>query len=101
MKLADVAVGIVMILAGMSNKAFAEDRNYGRNLAAACASCHGTNGRSAGLIGDLAGVPKDRIVQQMKDFKAGIRPATVMQQLAKGYSEAQVEAIASYFSTQK
>ena len=50
---------------------------------------------------DLAGMPKDRFVQNMKDFKAGTKPATVMGQLAKGYSEAQIEAIAGYFSAQK
>lgn len=101
MKPASAAVGIVMALAGISGTAIAEDLNYGRNLAAACASCHGTNGKSAGHMGDLAGMPRDRIVQHMNDFKAGTQPATVMQQLAKGYSEAQIEAIASYFSAQK
>ncbi len=94
-------IAVTLTLTGMTGMAIAQDMNYGRNLAAACASCHGTNGRSAGQMIDLAGMPKDRFVQNMKDFKAGTKPATVMGQLAKGYSEAQIEAIAGYFSAQK
>jgi cytochrome subunit of sulfide dehydrogenase len=55
----------------------------------------------AGLsVTSLAGLKKDYIVSQMKAFKSGARPATVMHQLAKGYSDAQIEQIAGYFSTQ-
>jgi cytochrome c553 len=73
----------------------------GRTLAATCASCHGTDGRSATReITSLAGLPKTFIVEQMKAFKEGKRPATVMQQLARGYSDAQIDAIAAYFAAQ-
>lgn len=99
MKHTRTVIGIALTLACMSGKA--QGLNYGRNLAAACASCHGTNGRNAGHMNDLAGMPKEHIVQRMKDFKDGVKPSTVMQQLAKGYSEAQIEAVASYFSAQK
>ena len=90
-----------MTLTGLTGTTIAQESNYGRNLAAACASCHGTNGKNTGHMNDLAGMPKERIVQHMRDFKAGTKPATVMQQLAKGYSETQIEAIAAYFSAQK
>ena len=36
----------------------------------------------------------------MKAFKAGTRTATVMHQLAKGYSETQIEQLAAYFAAQ-
>ena len=49
----------------------------------------------------LAGRSKDDLVTQMKAFKSGARPATVMHQLAKGYSDAQIEVIAAYFAAQK
>ena len=94
-------VGILLAMAGMTGTALAENINYGRNLAAACASCHGTNGKSKGSMNDLAGMPKNSIIEHMKDFKAGTKPATVMQQLAKGYSDAQIVAIADYLSAQK
>ena len=48
-----------------------------------------------------AGVDKAHIVAQMQDFKSGKRPSTIMQQLAKGFSDAQIEQIAAYFAAQK
>jgi sulfide dehydrogenase cytochrome subunit len=79
--------------------AHAQDNPVARSLAATCASCHGTEGRSVTQeVASLAGLPKEHIVAQMKAFRDGTRPATVMQQLAKGYSDAQIELVADYFS---
>jgi cytochrome subunit of sulfide dehydrogenase len=73
-----------------------------RSLAANCAACHGTNGNSVGgAVGGLAGLDKDYFVNQMKLFKEGKREATLMHQIAKGYSDAEISALAGYFSTQK
>jgi cytochrome c553 len=49
----------------------------------------------------LAGKPKEELVQKLQDFKAGRKPATIMHQLAKGYTDAQIEAMAAYFAAQK
>jgi len=77
----------------------------GRNLAAGCAICHGTEGRPVVKEGSplipLAGLPKDHIVTQMKLFRDGKRPATVMHQIAKGYSDAQIDQVAAWFAAQK
>ncbi len=75
--------------------------NVARSLAATCANCHGTNGVSVGGFESLAGKPKDDLVRAMRDFKAGTRPATVMTQLAKGYSDEQIVEIAGWFAAQK
>ena len=72
-----------------------------RGMAATCANCHGTDGRSVGTVPGLAGVEKGHIVQQLQDFKAGKRPATIMHQLAKGLSDGQIEQLAVYFAAQK
>ena len=72
-----------------------------RSWAAACASCHGTNGNAQPGSIALAGMPRDDIVQKMLDFKNGRRPATIMHQLAKGYSDEQIAAIAGYFADQR
>ena len=82
--------------------ALAQD-SAGRNLAAGCAICHGTQGKpapNAPLI-PLAGLPRDHIATQMRAFREGKRPATVMHQIAKGYSDAEIEAIAGWYSVQK
>ncbi|MEO8058962.1 MAG: c-type cytochrome [Burkholderiales bacterium] len=73
-----------------------------RSLAATCAQCHGTDGRALpqAVVPGLAGLPAADLVMQMKAFKNGTRPATVMQQIAKGYSDAQIEQLAAYFSAQ-
>lgn len=72
-----------------------------RSWAASCAACHGTEGRAQPGMASLAGASKDDMVKKMLDFKAGRRPATIMHQLAKGYSDDQIEAIAAYFAAQK
>jgi sulfide dehydrogenase cytochrome subunit len=74
-----------------------------RGLAASCASCHGTDGRTVegAAAPALAGLPATYMVEQMKAFKAGTRTATVMHQIAKGFDDAQVAQLASYFASQK
>jgi len=79
----------------------AADPTLGRDIAANCANCHGTDGRSRGGVPSLAGQDRNYIVQQVKDFRDGKRPSTVMQQLAKGYTDAQIEAAAAYFAAQR
>ena len=80
-----------------------QDALFIKSLAATCANCHGTAGQA--VIGSanvtLAGLGKDYIVTQMKAFKSGARPATVMHQLSKGYSDAQIDTMAAYFAAQK
>lgn len=71
-------------------------------LANACGGCHGTNGASAGLsMPSLAGQTKESIIGNMKRFKSGQRPNTIMGRIAQGYSEADFEAMAEFFSQQK
>jgi cytochrome subunit of sulfide dehydrogenase len=73
----------------------------GRDLAASCAICHGTRGVNAGGLPNLAGQSKDYIVGQLRDFRDGKRPATIMHQIAKGLTEEQMDAVAAFWSMQK
>ena len=75
--------------------------NQARSWAAGCANCHGTQGNALEGQVSLAGMPKSDMVQKMQDFKTGRRPATLMHQLAKGYTDEQIEAIAAYYAAQK
>ena len=73
-----------------------------QKLAATCAICHGTGGRAVTKdVVPLAGLPREHIASQMRAFRDGQRPATVMHQIAKGYTDAQIDALAAWFSAQK
>lgn len=91
-----------LCLAALTGPAAGADPQLARNLAATCANCHGTDGRSStDRIPALAGKPAADLQQQMAAFKSGARPATIMHQIAKGYTDAQVELIAGYFAAQR
>jgi len=72
-------------------------------MAANCAMCHGTRGIPApgSSLPRIAGRSADSTVEAMKAFRDGKRAATVMQQIAKGFTDAEISAIASYFASQR
>lgn len=74
-----------------------------RQQAASCAGCHGPDGRApAGSpIPGLAGRPQAELTERMLAFKAGRRSGTVMPQLARGYSDTDIVAMAAWFAEQK
>lgn len=99
---------LLLILFALSPLAQAQNASgqqalYAASLAATCANCHGTEGRtvSGSRVPSLAGLDKAYLAAQLKAFKIGARPATVMQQISKGFSDAQIESLASYFAAQK
>lgn len=73
----------------------------GQAMTQTCYVCHGPDGKSAGPIAPLAGLPKDHIIRQMAEFKADRRPGTIMNRIAKGYSDEQIVAIADFIATLK
>jgi cytochrome subunit of sulfide dehydrogenase len=81
--------------------AFAQDAHLGRNLAATCANCHGTNGVARGDMKPLAGMPADKLIAMIADYRNGNQPATIMHQISKGYTEEQIRLIAEFFAAQK
>ena len=97
--------GAMLVAGARARPAGAQDATtlHLRSHAATCANCHGTQGRAVdgASVPGLAGMPASYIADQMRAFKAGTRPATVMHQLAKGYSDAQIDAVAGYFAAQK
>ena len=92
-----------MLLLAVAAHAQGQDALNVRSLAATCAACHGTDGRATGdgSVLALAGLPRDVLATQLRAFKAGSRPSTIMTQLSKGYSETQIDQLAAYFSALK
>ena len=76
-------------------------QHAGRDLAASCAMCHGTDGRSVGGNEPLAGMPKADLVRKLNEFRSGAKPATIMHQISKGYTDQQIDQVAAYFAAQK
>jgi cytochrome subunit of sulfide dehydrogenase len=73
---------------------------HARSLAATCAHCHGTDGQAppASAMRPLAGMPAPYLAEQLRAFRSGERSGSVMPQLAKGYSDAQIDRLAAYFA---
>lgn len=95
---------LIITLLALAASSHAVALENGQRLYASCAGCHGTAGLDAGsgkLLPVLAGQPKDALAASMRAFKAGTRPATIMGQIAKGYSDEQIEQIAGYLAAQR
>lgn len=76
------------------------DANTARYVAANCANCHGTKGEAKDAMPSIAGQKREYIAAQMRAFRDGKRPSTLMHQIAKGYTDAQIDAIADFFARQ-
>ena len=99
-RLRGAVVVAMLCLAGWP--AAAQEALYVRTLAANCAQCHGTDGRpvAGSAVPAIAGRPREELAAQLKAFKAGTRSSTIMQQLARGYTDAQLDRLAAYFAAQ-
>lgn len=75
--------------------------NLGEMLATTCFSCHGYDGKATGSsIIPLGDYPASLIVSQMKAYRDGTREGTIMTRHAKGYTDAEIEAMANYIGRQ-
>ena len=97
---APAALALLLLAAAPWAQAQTQDPNLARNLAATCANCHGTNGNAQGEMKSLAGRPAAATVALMGQYKAGNLPATIMHQIAKGYTDEQIALIAGYLAAQ-
>jgi len=73
--------------------------SHGAALVHACAACHGPDGQSKGAIPSFNTLPKDNIVETLRAFRSGERQGTVMNRIAKGLEDTDIEAIAAYIAT--
>jgi cytochrome subunit of sulfide dehydrogenase len=94
------AAAAASLLLASAPAALAQDAHLARNLAATCANCHGTNGAARGEMRPLAGMPADTLLATLAAYKSGAAPATLMHQIAKGYSDEQLKLIAAWFAAQ-
>lgn len=70
----------------------------GAIIAAQCNGCHGFEGASKGVVPSLKGKPAVYLSQSMKEFKSDKREGTIMNRIAKGYTNAELDNVAKYYS---
>jgi cytochrome c553 len=68
--------------------------------ASSCSGCHAAGPGVDTAVPRLAGRKAADIVAEMRAFKAGEKPSTVMGRIAKGLTDAEVEAIAAWYAQQ-
>jgi len=92
--------GLFSLLAGLLVSPTALGQVTPSMLGNACAGCHGTVGRSAEPMPIISGLPQEYMVQTMKDYRSGKRPSTIMGRLGRGYSDEEIENLATFFASQ-
>lgn len=97
------ALAALTLLVAASAPALAQDAQAlnVRALAATCANCHGTNGLARGDMRPLAGQTAESLSAKLTAYKSGTAPATIMHQIAKGYTDQQIKLLADYFAAQQ
>jgi sulfide dehydrogenase cytochrome subunit len=92
------AFAATLLTAGV---AAAQDGPSGQAMVQTCYVCHGPEGRSAEAVPALMRGQQEFVVRQMVEFKTDRRPATIMNRVAKSYSDEQIAAIADYLAALK
>ena len=69
--------------------------------AASCSGCHPASSRVTSPVLRLIGLDRAAIVRAMQDFRSGQRAGTVMDRIAKGSTDEEIQAIAAWFATQR
>ncbi len=69
--------------------------------AAGCSGCHPVSSRVTSPVPRLNGLERAAIVRAMQDFRSGKRAATVMDRIAKGFTDDEIQAIAAWYATQR
>ena len=88
-----------LLLAG-SATSHAQTVPNGRLLASNCFQCHGTNGKGPGFD-SLAGKSASSIYGDLKEFQSGKEGNGIMAKHAMGYTDAQLQALSQWLSTQR
>jgi cytochrome c553 len=89
---------IVLVLCGVAVLAASPEGPPG---ASSCTGCHAAGARVDTAVPRLVGRSAAEIIAQMQAFKGGQKPSTVMDRIAKGFSDGEIAAIAEWYAGQK
>ena len=91
------AIGLASIAAALGASASAEPPAG----AASCSGCHPTSSRVTSSVPRLLGIDRAAIVRAMQEFRSVQRAATVMDRIAQGFTDEEVQAIAAWYASQR
>ncbi len=63
-----------------------------------CIGCHGPDGRGVAGGIPIAGRDRAELIAIMTAFRANERPGTIMGRIARGYTDAEIAAVAEHFA---
>ena len=90
---------VLLVLMGLpGGAALAADAPPG---ASSCSGCHPVSRTVDTPVHRLIGANPAEIVAAMQGFRSGARPATVMDRIAKGFTDEEIKAIADWYGAQK
>jgi sulfide dehydrogenase cytochrome subunit len=99
MRATSFPAAVAVVLASIASEAAASPVAPAGALS--CTGCHAASPGVDTPIPRIAGRSAAETVAQMQGFKTGQRKGTVMDRLAKGYSDAEIQAIAEWYAQQK
>ncbi|HEY0721501.1 MAG TPA: c-type cytochrome [Gammaproteobacteria bacterium] len=92
----------MLVLGGLALSGAVLATPSGEMLGNTCAGCHGANGNTNGpATPGIAGINSEYFIDTMKGYADGSRKGTIMNRIAKGYTEDEIKAMAKYFAAQK
>jgi sulfide dehydrogenase cytochrome subunit len=96
-----VTLPVLVGAVGLAAAAHASGGPDAQAIAFTCNTCHGYDGVSQGATPSLRGLPPSYFTQAMRDFREGRRTATIMDRLARAYSDEEVAAVAAYYAAMR
>lgn len=93
------AFAAILLAAPFAAPALAQD-GAAPLIAQGCAGCHGQAGE--GIVGaapPIAGYGRDALVASFEAYAKDERPGTIMNRISRGYTDAEIAALADYFSS--
>ncbi|MDO9709617.1 c-type cytochrome [Paracraurococcus lichenis] len=87
-----------VLAAGLPAMPLAQAAGPAPLAAQGCLGCHGPDGTGMGAIPRLAGREAPELAAILRDYRADRRPATIMNRIARGYTEAEIDSVSAWFA---
>jgi sulfide dehydrogenase cytochrome subunit len=91
--------GLILACGCLTALAAGAENTVGRTIGSACFGCHGAAGANETSIPPvIVGVPAPYIATALREFRDGSRTATIMDRIARGFTDREIDAVAGYIA---